>query len=240
MPSRTTRATWRWHATWRCHVARPRGAGAAISTSCITPCEHSEYSQGLLRVLAGGNSSTHMGVLRVLPSTHWRTQERFRAISTSYIRDVHAVVLIYDVTSDATFKNTRTWMRVRAHQQPGSTTRGGCDDQHATSHASRHIACGTPFRLRCEAVHGPCTDGGAALARASTRPSLTTLNCVPSTGRQWPLRAAAAYPCEYSEYPCEYSEYPVSTQITPQALCAIAPAVAAAGCCVPSALQRQR
>jgi hypothetical protein len=179
-------------ATWRCHVARLAATWrrSAISTSCITPLE---YSQGLLRVLAGGNYSTNR-VLRVLPSTHWRIQERFRAISTSYIRDVHAVVLIYDVTNDATFKNTRTWMRVRARQQPGSTTRGRCDDQHATSHASRHVACGTPFRLQCEAVHGPCTDGGAALARASTRPSLTTLNCVPSTGRQWPLRAAVAYP----------------------------------------------
>ena len=85
------------------HVAQERFR--AISTSCTTPWEHSECSQGVILV--------RTGVLRVLPLG----QERFRAISTSYIRDVHAVVLIYDVTNDATFKNTRTWMRVRTAQR---------------------------------------------------------------------------------------------------------------------------
>ncbi|CAF1035557.1 unnamed protein product [Didymodactylos carnosus] len=42
----------------------------------------------------------------------WDTagQERFRSITTQYFRKSDGVVLVYDVTSETTFKNVRAWM----------------------------------------------------------------------------------------------------------------------------------
>ena len=43
----------------------------------------------------------------------WDTagQERFRTITASYYRDALGIMLVYDVCSEASFNNTRNWMR---------------------------------------------------------------------------------------------------------------------------------
>ena len=42
----------------------------------------------------------------------WDTagQDKFRSISQSYIRNGDAIILVYDITSDDTFKHVTTWM----------------------------------------------------------------------------------------------------------------------------------
>ncbi|XP_076053746.1 uncharacterized protein LOC143032716 isoform X2 [Oratosquilla oratoria] len=42
----------------------------------------------------------------------WDTagQERFRSVTHAYYRDAHALLLLYDVTSKASFDNTRAWL----------------------------------------------------------------------------------------------------------------------------------
>lgn len=42
----------------------------------------------------------------------WDTagQERFRSIAKSYFRKAHGVLLVYDVTSEASFLNVRQWI----------------------------------------------------------------------------------------------------------------------------------
>ena len=42
----------------------------------------------------------------------WDTagQDRFRSLSQSYIRNGDAIILVYDITSDDTFKHVTTWM----------------------------------------------------------------------------------------------------------------------------------
>ena len=43
----------------------------------------------------------------------WDTagQERFRTITASYYRDAVGIILVYDVCSEASYNNTRNWMR---------------------------------------------------------------------------------------------------------------------------------
>merc|ERR1712228_750678 len=42
----------------------------------------------------------------------WDTagQERFKAITTSFYRGAHGIVVVYDVTSRSTFKNIKSWL----------------------------------------------------------------------------------------------------------------------------------
>ena len=43
----------------------------------------------------------------------WDTagQERFRTITTAYYRGAMGILLVYDVTDEASFQNVRNWMR---------------------------------------------------------------------------------------------------------------------------------
>ncbi|KAH7950765.1 hypothetical protein HPB52_001424 [Rhipicephalus sanguineus] len=43
----------------------------------------------------------------------WDTagQERFRTITTAYYRGAMGIMLVYDVTKEATFENIKTWIR---------------------------------------------------------------------------------------------------------------------------------
>ena len=43
----------------------------------------------------------------------WDTagQERFRALTTSYYRGAHGVILVYDVTEQASFDHLASWIK---------------------------------------------------------------------------------------------------------------------------------
>ncbi|XP_012587303.1 PREDICTED: ras-related protein Rab-26 isoform X7 [Condylura cristata] len=50
----------------------------------------------------------------------WDTagQERFRSVTHAYYRDAHALLLLYDVTSRASFDNTKAWLaEIQEHAQ---------------------------------------------------------------------------------------------------------------------------
>lgn len=54
----------------------------------------------------------------------WDTagQERFRAITNSYYRDAHGIIVVYDVTDSESFEHIKQWMHeIEAHRR-------GCDE----------------------------------------------------------------------------------------------------------------
>ena len=51
----------------------------------------------------------------------WDTagQERFRSLIPAYMRDAHCAVIVYDVTSKATFNNCKSWFEFyKLHKNP--------------------------------------------------------------------------------------------------------------------------
>eukprot|EP01111_Echinosteliopsis_oligospora_P019422 TRINITY_DN9404_c0_g1_i1.p1 TRINITY_DN9404_c0_g1~~TRINITY_DN9404_c0_g1_i1.p1 ORF type:complete len:207 (-),score=38.99 TRINITY_DN9404_c0_g1_i1:106-726(-) len=50
---------------------------------------------------------------KVIKLQIWDTagQERFRTITSSYYRGAHGIIVVYDVTEEATFNNVKQWMQ---------------------------------------------------------------------------------------------------------------------------------
>ena len=60
----------------------------------------------------------------------WDTagQDKFRSISQSYIRNGDAIILVYDITSDDTFKHVTTWMDA-IHNMAKQIGRASCRER---------------------------------------------------------------------------------------------------------------
>ena len=65
----------------------------------------------------------------------WDTagQEKFRAITTSYFKGSHAIMLVYDIADQDSFKNTNRWIRsIREHADSHTNVillGNKCDDE---------------------------------------------------------------------------------------------------------------
>ncbi len=146
----------------------------------------------LLRRLCGeefsGNSKATVGVdmhatelelpgKKTLKVQLWDTagQEQFKALTTSYFRNAHAAVLVYDVTSPASFRSLKEWMMEVDRRAPAEVAKlvigtkmdmgSAVPDADADAFAAKHGAASQ----RCSAKDTSDADLKAIFQLLATR-----------------------------------------------------------------------